>query len=171
MRVIGIDPGLVKTGWGVIEVSGTKVTHVANGVLKAGGKNLPSRLADLHGLLSDILARFVPETAGVEQTFVNASGASSLKLAQARAIALLVPAQFGLNVSEYAPNAVKKTVVGVGHAQKQQVAHMVQSQFPGVKIHGEDAFDALAIAICHAHNARFAGRLDAAVIRAERARA
>lgn len=166
MRVIGIDPGLRNLGWGVVDVAGTKITHVANGVCRSGSGELADRLLLLHEQLSAVLEAHRPDTAAVEQTFVNKDGAGTLKLGQARGICLLVPAQFGLSVTEYAPNAVKKVVVGVGHAAKEQVAHMVKMQLPGVELSGPDATDALAIALCHAHNARFSGRLEAAVARA-----
>ena len=143
-----------------------KLTHVANGQCKSlATDSLADRLLSLHGQLSKIIKTYEPDTASVEQTFVNKSGSATLKLGQARAICLLVPAQFGLSVAEYAPNEVKKVVVGVGHAQKGQVDHMVRLQLAGVEIVGPDA-DALAIALCHAHQARFAGKLDAAVARA-----
>ncbi len=167
MRVIGIDPGLRRTGWGVVDVEGTRLLHVANGVCLSEGSELAVRLRSLHTQLTAVLAAWKPETAAVEQTFVNKDAAGTLKLGQARGIALLVPAQFGLNVAEYAPNEVKKVVVGVGHADKRQVEHMVRLQLPGVELKGADATDALAIALCHAHNARFAGRLRAALDRAE----
>ncbi len=163
MRVIGIDPGLRHMGWGVIDVAGSRLSHVANGICHSEGVDLAQRLLSLHGQLERILASHRPSHAAVEQTFVNSNGTATLKLGQARAIALLVPAQAGLAVAEYAPNTVKKVVVGVGHAQKQQVEHMVRLQLPGVQIAGADAADALAIALCHAHHAQFAGRLDAAL--------
>jgi crossover junction endodeoxyribonuclease RuvC len=166
MRVIGIDPGLRRTGWGVLDVAGTRLVHVGNGVCASEGADLAQRLCSLHGQLTAVLARFRPDTAAVEQTFVNKDAAGTLKLGQARGIALLVPAQAGIPVAEYAPNAVKKVVVGVGHAEKAQVAHMVRLQLPGVALAGPDATDALAIALCHAHHARFGGRLEAALARA-----
>lgn len=159
MRVLGIDPGLRNLGWGVIDMDGSRLRHVANGVCKSTGNDLAARLLSLHEQLTDVLHRFAPQMAAVEQTFVNKDGAGTLKLGQARGIAMLVPAQFGLAVGEYAPNTVKKTVVGVGHAQKDQVAHMVKVQLPGVEIDSADAADALAIAICHAHHARSAQSL------------
>lgn len=152
MRIIGIDPGLRNLGWGVIEANGSRLSHVANGVCHSAGETLADRLLSLYTALSAILSEFAPDAAAVEQTFVNKDGAATLKLGQARGIALLVPAQAGLLVGEYAPNTVKKTVVGVGHADKRQIAHMVALQMPGVKIAGPDAADALAIAICHAHH-------------------
>ncbi len=152
MRVLGIDPGLRNLGWGVIDVEGSRLSHVANGTCRSTGITLPERLLSLHEQLSAVLARFAPDTAAVEQTFVNKDGAATLKLGQARGIAVLVPAQAGLSIGEYAPNTVKKTVVGVGHADKGQIAHMVKMQLPGAQLDSADAADALAIAICHAHH-------------------
>lgn len=167
MRVIGIDPGLRNLGWGVIDVEGSRLTHVANGICHSNGaEDLAPRLLALHMQLTAVLARYAPDAAAVEHTFVNKDAAGTLKLGQARGIALLVPAQAGLTVGEYAPNAIKKTVVGVGHAAKQQVDHMVRLQLPGVEIVGPDAADALAIAICHAHHLQSSGRLQAALKRA-----
>ncbi len=154
MRVIGIDPGLRNLGWGVIDSDGSRLRHVANGVLHSEGTDLAQRLLSLHQQLTEVFHAHSPETSAVEQTFVNKDAVATLKLGQARAIALLVPAQFGLDVGEYAPNAVKKTVVGVGHADKVQVAHMVRMQLPGVQIAGADSADALAIAMCHAWKVR-----------------
>ncbi len=154
MRVIGLDPGLRALGWGIVDVDGPRLSHVANGVCRTAGKDLGPRLAQLFDDLSEIWDRFSPEAAAVEQTFVNRDGAGTLKLGQARGIAMLVPARAGVDIGEYAPNAVKKAVVGVGHAAKEQVAHMVRLQLPGVEIAGADAADALAIAICHAHMAQ-----------------
>ena len=166
MRVIGIDPGLRNLGWGVIDMEGSRLTHVANGICHGDGGTLAARLLSLHGQLTDIIGQYAPGAAAVEQTFVNKDGAGTLKLGQARAIALLVPAQFGIAVGEYAPNAVKKTVVGVGHAQKGQIDHMVRMQLPGADIAGPDAADALAVAICHAYQGAASTRLDQAVRRA-----
>jgi crossover junction endodeoxyribonuclease RuvC len=167
MRVLGIDPGLRNLGWGVIDVAGSRLTHVANGICHSdAAQDLPLRLVDLYHQLSDVLRRFTPDTAAVEQTFVNKDAVATLKLGQARGIALLVPAQAGLDVAEYAPNAVKKAVVGVGHAAKAQIDHMVRLYFPGVELAGADAADALAIGICHAHHAQSAGKLQAALRRA-----
>jgi len=163
MRIIGIDPGLRNLGWGVIEARGSRLSHVANGVCHSSGADLAARLLSLYTQLSEVMARFAPDQAAVEQTFVNRDGAGTLKLGQARGIAMLVPAQAGLAVAEYAPNAVKKTVVGVGHAEKQQVAHMVRLQLPGALPESADAADALAIAICHAFHAQTAGRIAAAI--------
>lgn len=166
MRVLGIDPGLRNLGWGIIDVAGVRITHVANGILHSEGDDLARRLCSLHIQLTEVLRAYQPETAAVEHTFVNKDAVATLKLGQARGIALLVPAQFGLDVGEYAPNAVKKTVVGVGHAAKVQVDHMVRLHLPGVKIAGADAADALAVAICHAHHVQSSGRLEAALKRA-----
>lgn len=167
VRVVGIDPGLRNMGWGVIELDGSRIVHVANGTLRSKGQTLAERLVSLHVQLTEIVARYSPSSAAVEQTFVNKDGSGTLKLGQARGIAVLVPALAGLDVGEYAPNKIKKTVVGVGHADKRQVEHMVRLQLPGVQIDGPDAADALAIAICHAHHGGSTG-LGAAI---ERARA
>ena len=167
MRVIGIDPGLRNLGWGVIDVTGTRLSHVANGVCSSDpGADLAGRLLDLHGQLTRVLTCWQPTEAAVEQTFVNKDAVATLKLGSARGVALLVPAQAGLVVGEYAPNAVKKAVVGVGKAAKVQVDHMVRMQLPGVAIAGPDAADALAVAICHAWHCQSAGRLAAAVVSA-----
>lgn len=163
MRVLGIDPGLRTTGWGVIEVDGARLRHVANGTCRSEGIELATRLLSLYRGLAEVVREFVPDAAAVEATFVNRDGASTLKLGQARGIALLVPAEAGLSVGEYAPNAVKKTVVGVGHAEKAQVLHMVRMQLPGVDVAGSDAADALAVAICHAHHLQTNNRVAAAL--------
>ena len=152
MRVLGIDPGLRNTGWGVIETEGSRLRHIANGVVHSDGTDLGARLVVLYRGLCAVIAAYAPDAAAVEQTFVNKDATGTLKLGQARGIAMLAPAEAGLSVGEYAPNAVKKAVVGVGHAQKQQVQHMVRIHLPGVVFAGPDAADALAIAICHAHH-------------------
>jgi len=166
LRILGIDPGLRHMGWGLVEADQPRVRHVANGVCHSQGDDLAARLLSLHAQLTAVLRKHRPDCAAVEQTFVNTNGAATLKLGQARAIALLVPAQFGLPLAEYAPNTIKKTVVGVGHAAKEQVQKMVRTQLPGVVLNGPDAADALAIALCHAHHAAFSGRLDQALSRA-----
>lgn len=170
MRVLGIDPGLRNLGWGVIEVRGSRLTHIANGICHSapglGEGDLAQRLLTLHSQLTEVLRTYQPDTAAVEHTFVNKDAVATLKLGQARGIALLVPAQFGLTVGEYAPNAVKKTVVGVGHAAKEQIDHMIRLQFPGITIAGPDAADALAVAVCHAHHGQSAGRLAEALRKA-----
>ncbi|EIE51140.1 Holliday junction resolvase [Citreicella sp. 357] len=153
MRVLGIDPGLRRLGWGIIDMQGSRLRHVANGVCESdSADDLATRLLSLHRQLSAVFERYAPQLAAIEQTFVNKDAVGTLKLGQARGVALLVPAQFGLPVGEYAPNKVKKTVVGVGHADKGQIDHMVRMQLPRVEIAGPDAADALAIAICHAHH-------------------
>tara|TARA_R110000796_G_scaffold5969_2_gene21771 strand:- start:528 stop:1034 length:507 start_codon:yes stop_codon:yes gene_type:complete len=165
IRIIGIDPGLRNMGWGVVDVAGSRLSHVANGICVSEGVDLGARLLSLHAQLTRIMVTYRPQSAAVEQTFVNKDGAGTLKLGQARGIAMLVPAQAGLVIGEYAPNSVKKTVVGVGHADKGQVLHMVRMQLPGAEIAGPDAADALAIAICHAHHGG-AGALAQAIAKA-----
>ena len=150
MRILGIDPGLRNLGWGVIESHGSKLSHVANGVCKSDGDDLGERLLSLHNQVTEVIEAYAPDQAAIEQTFVNKDGAGTLKLGQARGVALLTLAKAGLPVGEYAPNRVKKTVVGVGHADKKQVMHMVKLQLPGCNPENADAADALAIAICHA---------------------
>jgi len=164
IRLIGVDPGLRNLGWGVIDVAGSRLKHVANGVCVSVGDSLALRLMSLHTQLTEIFETYRPQAAAIEQTFVNKDGAGTLKLGQARGVALLVPAAFELEIGEYAPNTVKKTVVGVGHADKRQVLHMVRMQLPGVEVKGPDAADALAVAICHAHHG--AGRRAALVEKA-----
>ena len=166
MRVLGIDPGLRSTGWGLVDVQGSKLRHVANGQCQTPPGPLAGRLLALFEGLSEVIEHYAPSHAAVEQTFVNRDGAGTLKLGQARGIAMLVPAKFRLGVGEYAPNAVKKAVVGVGHADKRQVEHMVSLQLPGVKLLGPDATDALAIAICHAHHIQAGSHFQAALQRA-----
>lgn len=154
MRLIGLDPGLQMTGWGVIEAHGSRLVHIANGcVASDAGRSLADRLVQLHDGLAGVLATYAPAAAAVEETFVNKNPSSTLKLGQARGVALLVPALAGLPVAEYAPNHIKKSVVGTGHAAKEQIRAMVRVLLPGVKIEGADAADALAVAICHAHHA------------------
>ena len=163
MRLIGFDPGLRQTGWGVIESEGNRLVHVANGVVKTTpALDLASRLVELHDALIDILHRFSPLEAAVEETFVNKNPASTLKLGQARGVVLLAPAKEGLAVFEYAPNLIKKSVVGAGHAAKEQVQMMVKNLLPGIDIANADAADALAVAICHAHHRESAAAIAAA---------
>ena len=161
LRIVGIDPGLRRTGWGVIDVEGNAVRFVASGTIRPD-ETLPlaRRLAAVHDGLREVLAEWRPDEAAVEETFVNKDARATLKLGQARGVAMLVPALAGLPVGEYAPNQVKKTVIGVGHAGKGQVAMMVKVLMPKASFDSEDAADALAIAICHAHqrpSARLAG--------------
>jgi crossover junction endodeoxyribonuclease RuvC len=160
MRLLGLDPGLQKTGWGVVESIGTRLRHVANGVVTSDAKkSLAERLVQLHVGLTAVVEEWQPYSCAVEETFVNKNPTSTLKLGQARGIALLVPSQAGIMVAEYTPNHVKKSVVGAGHAAKDQVDAMVQILLSGVKINGPDAADALAVAICHAHHVATASNI------------
>ncbi|MBO6903210.1 MAG: crossover junction endodeoxyribonuclease RuvC [Rhizobiaceae bacterium] len=153
IRILGIDPGLRATGWGVVESAGSTLRFVAAGTLKSDAKaDLATRLCQLHDGLEAVVGEYAPEEAAVETTFVNKDAAATLKLGQARGIAMLVPARAGLQVSEYAPNAVKKTVIGVGHGDKKQIHMMVRVLLPKALIDSEHAADALAIAICHTHH-------------------
>ena len=153
VRLLGIDPGLRHTGWGIIDVAGNRLSHVADGAVHSrDGCALAERLCQLHDALAEVMERYRPDEAAVEETFVNANAASTLKLGQARAVALLVPAQAGLAVAEYPNNMVKKAVVGAGRADKAQVQMMVRVLLPGCTIATADAADALAVAICHAHH-------------------
>lgn len=153
IRIIGIDPGLRRTGWGVIDTDGARLVFVACGsVVSDDGESLGLRLRQLYDGLSEVLAALSPAEAAVEQTFVNPDAAATLKLGQARGIALLVPALLGLPIAEYAPNAVKKTVVGAGHGGKGQIRAMVKCLLPRAAFDSTDAADALAIAITHAHS-------------------
>ena len=153
MRLIGFDPGLQITGWGVIEAVGNRLSYVADGLVMTSPKAaLAERLVELHAGLTEVIREYAPEEAAVEETFVNKNAVSTLKLGQARGIVMLVPALAGLYVAEYLPNLVKKTVVVSGHAQKEQVQMMVKTLLPGAKIAGADSADALAVAICHAHH-------------------
>jgi crossover junction endodeoxyribonuclease RuvC len=161
--VIGLDPGLAATGWGVIDVSDGRLLHVADGVVGTTAKlPLAARLVRLADGLEDVLGRYSPDEAAVEETFVNCNAVSALRLGQARGIALLVPARAGLPVGEYLPNLVKKTVVGSGHAGKEQVAMMVRTLLAGAAIGTADAADALAVAICHAHHRQSRARIERA---------
>ena len=153
MIIIGLDPGLGCTGWGVITAEGNRLSHVANGQVRTDAKaELPARLVALHGALLGILAMHLPQAAAVEEVFVNDNPQSTLKLGQARGVVLLAAASLGIAVGEYAPRLVKKAVVGTGGAEKAQVHAMVGRLLPGVKIAGADAADALAVAITHAHH-------------------
>lgn len=153
IRIVGIDPGLRHTGWGVIESQGSALRFLAAGTVKSDGKaQLAARLCQLHDGLADVLEVWRPDEAAVENTFVNRDAAATLKLGQARGVALLVPAKAALAVAEYAPNAVKKAVIGVGHGDKGQIQMMVKMLLPKACWDTEDAADALAIAICHAHH-------------------
>ena len=153
IRILGIDPGLKRTGWGLIESQGNRLIHIACGSLATSERDsLGVRLVAIHDGLSAVVARYAPHEAAVEATFVNANAAATLKLGQARGIAMLVPARAGLTVAEYAPNVVKKTVVGAGHGEKAQIRMMIGVLLPKADPQTEDAADALAIAVCHAHH-------------------
>ncbi|WP_029010371.1 crossover junction endodeoxyribonuclease RuvC [Azospirillum halopraeferens] len=153
LRLLGIDPGLRHTGWGIVDVAGNRLRHVADGAVHSDDRcPLAQRLCQLHEALSAVVAHYRPDEAAVEETFVNTNAVSTLKLGQARAVALLVPAQAGLAVAEYPNNMVKKAVVGAGRAAKAQVQTMVRALLPGCAITSPDAADALAVAICHAHH-------------------
>ena len=153
IRIIGIDPGLRRTGWGVVETLGNQLRFVAAGTVRSDEKQtLATRLCQLHDGLSSVIRDMAPMEAAVEATFVNKDAAATLKLGQARGIAMLVPALAGLAVAEYAPNAVKKAVIGVGHGEKRQIHMMVRVLMPRATFDTDDAADALAIAICHAHH-------------------
>jgi crossover junction endodeoxyribonuclease RuvC len=164
-RILGIDPGLNRTGWGVIDSEGNRLRHVAHGVVASRPADaLSDRLSGLYRGLIQLIAAWAPDEAAVEEVFVNRNPASTLKLGMARGIALLAPAERGLAVAEYAANLVKKSVVGTGHADKDQIAMMVGRLLPGVNATA-DAADALAVAICHAHH-RTAPALAHAALRA-----
>ena len=153
MIILGLDPGLGTTGWGLIRADGNRLSHLANGQLKTDPKeSLPQRLSHLATQLEALLADHSPDGAAVEEIFVNKNPQSTLKLAQARGVALMIAARAGIQVGEYAARFVKKAVVGVGNAEKVQVHAMVQRLLPGVPIAGPDAADALAVAITHAHH-------------------
>jgi crossover junction endodeoxyribonuclease RuvC len=153
IRILGIDPGLRRTGWGVIAIAGNRLSFLACGSL-ATDENaaLATRLLAIHEGLSAIVRTHAPDEAAVEATFVNKDASATLKLGQARGIAMLVPAIAGLPVAEYAPNLVKKTIVGAGHGEKAQVRMMISVLLPKADPRSEDAADALAIAVCHAHH-------------------
>ncbi|NBW74552.1 MAG: crossover junction endodeoxyribonuclease RuvC [Sphingomonadaceae bacterium] len=152
MIIIGLDPSLSCTGWGIVAKSGNRLSHIANGQVKTDPKaSLPERLVVLDRELAAVIAEFRPETGAVEEVFVNQNGQSTLKLGQARGVCLLALARAGMPVAEYAPTLVKKAVVGTGGAEKAQVQAMLKVLLPGVKLAGADAADALAVAITHAH--------------------
>jgi len=153
VRILGIDPGLRRTGWGVIEVDGNRLAYVGCGSVEPPeNMALANRLLAIHEGLAAVLADFRPVEAAVEQTFVNKDGVATLKLGQARGVAMLAPAMFGISVAEYAPNQVKKTVVGAGHADKNQVLVMLKILLPKAEPKSADAADALAVALTHAHH-------------------
>jgi crossover junction endodeoxyribonuclease RuvC len=155
IRIVGLDPGLCNMGWGIVDWDEARLTFVACGtVTSRSDRTISDRLAILFGGLEDVIERWTPGEAAVEETFVNGNARSALKLGQARGIALLVPARLGLSVAEYAPNAVKKTVTGTGHAEKAQIRAMIRYLLPKASPGTADAADALAVAITHAHHRR-----------------
>ncbi|MGH1378296.1 MAG: crossover junction endodeoxyribonuclease RuvC [Alphaproteobacteria bacterium] len=163
MRVLGIDPGLQKTGWGIISTRGNVLQFVASGLIRTNPKNeMATRLASLHHGLISVIDEWQPDIASIEETFVNKNPASALKLGQARGVLLCVPAIKGINVGEYSANKVKKSVVGAGHADKKQIGMMIKTLLPTCGEISEDEADALAVAITHAHY----GSLDNVLLRA-----
>lgn len=153
IRILGIDPGLRRTGWGVVAIDGNRLSFLACGSLASDERAaLARRLVAIHDGLRRVVAEHAPDEAAVEATFVNRDAAATLKLGQARGIAMLVPALAGLPVAEYAPNLVKKTIVGAGHSEKMQVRMMVKVLLPKADPQSDDAADALAIAVTHAHH-------------------
>jgi crossover junction endodeoxyribonuclease RuvC len=153
IRILGIDPGLRRTGWGVVTIEGNRLSFVACGSLASDERaELAVRLLSIHDGLQRVVAEHAPDEAAVEATFVNKDATATLKLGQARGIAMLVPAIAGLRVAEYAPNLVKKTIVGAGHCEKAQIRMMIGVLLPKADPASDDAADALAIAVCHAHH-------------------
>ena len=160
--MLGLDPGLRITGWGMIEMIDNRLRYLGDGTIRSDDKlSLAERLGQLHRGVLRVIADWSPDGAGVEQTFVNKNPESTLKLGQARGVVLLAPALAGLEVGEYAPTQVKQAVVGTGRAAKEQVGMMVRTLLPGCLVTSADAADALAVAICHAHHAATARRLKA----------
>jgi crossover junction endodeoxyribonuclease RuvC len=153
VRIIGIDPGLRNTGWGIVESEGSRLIYVADGAVHSDADlPLAERLLQIHEQLISVLKEFAPDEAAIEETFVNVDARATLKLGQARGAVMLAPAMLKIPVSEYAPNQIKKSVVGAGHAEKAQVKHMVKVLLPKAVMKTADSTDALAIAICHAHH-------------------
>lgn len=160
MKILGLDPGLRFTGWGLIDSIDNRLKFIAAGRVVVPEKlDLASRLGFLHTELHKIIEQLQPDEAAVEETFSNVNAKSTLKLGMARGVVMLVPTQFNIPVSEYAANTVKKTVVGAGHAGKEQVQHMVRMLLPTAQFENADAADAIAIAICHAHHAQTRNRI------------
>ncbi len=161
--ILGLDPGLGTTGWGIIAADGNRLSHIANGQIKTDAAlSLPARLLSLDAALTDLILAHKPDSAAVEEVFVNANPQSTLKLGQARGVVLLNAARSGIEVGEYAARLVKKSVVGVGNASKEQVHAMILRLLPGAKIAGADAADALAVAITHAHMRASHGKIASA---------
>lgn len=160
MIILGLDPGLGTTGWGIIAADGNRLSHIANGHIRTDSKAaLAARLLAIDAALTDLMLEHRPDGAAVEEVFVNSNPQSTLKLGQARGVVLLGAARAGVEVGEYTPSVIKKAVVGVGNAAKDQVHAMVQRLLPGVKIAGSDSADALAVAITHAHHLATARRI------------
>jgi len=155
IRILGIDPGLQRTGWGVIACEGSKLTHIAHGIVTSTAKaSLGDRLREIHSGLTAVILEHAPATIAIEETFVNVNGQATLKLGQARGVAMLAAAEAEVPLAEYSPNRVKKSVVGAGHAAKEQIGLMIGILLPGCNVDQADAADALAIAITHAHHFR-----------------
>lgn len=153
VRLLGLDPGLQHTGWGVVESHGSRLRHIADGVISTTTDlSLAERLCQIHRALNALMETWQPDEAAVEHTYVNKNPGAALKLGQARGVVLLAPAMAGLPVAEYQAMEVKRAVVGTGHAEKEQVAEMVRRLLPGATLRRADASDALAVAICHAHH-------------------
>jgi crossover junction endodeoxyribonuclease RuvC len=168
IRIIGIDPGLRRTGWGIIRAEGSRLSHVADGTLTSDDRaNLAERLVQLYLQLLEVFQTYAPDEAAVEETFVNKDARATLKLGQARGMALLAPAQKGLRIAEYPPNLVKKTVTGTGHGEKHQIAAMIGFLLPKARFDSADEADALAIAICHASHRSTARVIAAQTVRRE----
>ncbi len=173
IRILGIDPGLRRTGWGIVEIAGNRLGFLGCGSVATNDKDsLAARLLTIHDGLMRILDEFRPDEAAVEQTFVNNNAAATLKLGQARGIAMVVPARAGVPVAEYAPNLVKKSIVGAGHGDKAQVRMMIGVLLPKADPASDDAADALAIAVTHAHHRqsvvlKVSARIAAAKVAAE----
>lgn len=152
MIILGVDPGLTCTGWGLVAKAGSRLSHIANGQIRTDAKaTMAQRLVELDAALTDVILRHRPDTGAVEEVFVNVNPQSTLKLGQARGVAMLSLARSGMSVAEYSTKVIKKALVGTGAAEKQQIQHMLKILLPGVKLAGEDASDALAVAITHAN--------------------
>ncbi len=164
MRLLGLDPGLRTTGWGVIEADGNRLSWVADGIVRSDDSlSLGERLEQLHRGVLDVVALYAPAEAAIEETFVNVNPASTLKLGQARGAVIVAAAMAGLMVAEYAPTRIKQAVVGTGRADKDQVQMMVRRLLPGCVLKTADAADALAVAVCHAHHRGTQNRIQAAL--------
>lgn len=159
LRILGLDPSLSSTGWGIIEVDNNRLRYVADGFIKTDTqKDLPERLAEIHQILSQVIDLYKPDEAAIEKVFLNSNAVSTIKLGMARGVVILAPALYQIPVTEYEPNKVKKAVVGVGHADKNQVEKMVEILLPGCKPKNNDSSDALAMAICHFNNRGYNAR-------------